>query len=427
MIIRGKALLFAVICICVAMTVPEIMGKALFLPVTGRLYTRTREYPEVVYVPNYTEGPYLAARSAVLIEATTGTVVYGKNEHMRMHPASTTKIMTALLAIELGDTESTVIVSGNAASIPGSSLWLKKGQEIKLGDLIRGTMLRSGNDGCVAIAEHIAGREGNFVRMMNLKARKLGAMNTRFANPHGLTDPNHYSTAFDLALMARYGLKYPLFADIVSTREAEVTLTQGEFKEKRKLANTNWLLWSFEGADGVKTGTTAAAGYCLVASATRRGVQFISVVLDSDARWSDSARLLSYGFDRFHVMTFAEKGRTLVKTQVKGGMAPEVSVMAEDDMRIVVPRDLAHLIEEKIVLDEPLIAPVVSGQTVGRLVIMFDKDELAGVDLVAEESVAKLTLPRLIMRKLEDTVRRPRLRRISENCGGEWLWGFMKA
>ncbi len=382
------------------------MGRALFLPATGRLYTRASQYPEVVYVPNYTEGPYVTARSAVLIEATTGTVVYGKNERMRMHPASTTKIMTALLAIELGDTESTVKVSGKAAGIGGSSLWLRKGQQMKLGDLIRGTMLRSGNDGCVAIAEHIAGSEKDFVRMMNLKARKLGAMSTRFANPHGLTEPNHYSTAFDLALMARYGLKYPLFADIVSTREAEVTLTQGESEEKRKLANTNWLLWSFEGADGVKTGTTAAAGYCLVASATRNGVQFISVVLDSDARWSDSARLLSYGFDRFHVMTFAESGRTLTKIRVEGGTEPEVGVMSQDDMRIIVPRALSHLIEERIVLDEPLIAPVVLGQTIGRLVIVFDKEELARIDLVAETSVAKLTLPRLIVRKLEDTVRR---------------------
>jgi D-alanyl-D-alanine carboxypeptidase (penicillin-binding protein 5/6) len=405
-VISGKKLLFIIVCICITTTVPAIMGRALFLPATSRSYTRTSQYPEVVYVPRHTEGPYVTARSAVLIEATTGTVVYGKNERMRMHPASTTKIMTALLGIELGDTESTVIVSRKAAGIGGSSLWLRKGQKIKLGDLIRGTMLRSGNDGCVAIAEHIAGSEKDFVRMMNLKARKLGAIDTRFVNPHGLTEPNHYSTAFDLALMARYGLKYPLFADIVSTREAEVTLTEGESEEKRKLTNTNWLLWSFEGADGVKTGTTAAAGYCLVASATRNGVQFISVVLDSDARWSDSASLLSYGFDKFHVMTFAEKGKAVTKIRVEGGMEPEVGVMSQDDMRIIVPRDLSHLIEERIVLDEPLIAPVVRGQTIGRLVIAFDKDELARVDLVAERSIAKLTLPRLIVRRLEDTVRR---------------------
>ena len=406
MIISGRTLIFVIACICIIPLALATSGRALFLPATARLYTRTGQYPEVVYVPHYTEGPNLTARSAVLIEATTGTVVYGKKEHMRMHPASTTKIMTALLAIELGDTESIVVVSGKAAGTPGSSLWLKKGQRIRLEDLIYGTMLRSGNDGSVAIAEHIAGSVSNFVRMMNLKARKLGAVNPRFTNPHGLTEPNHYSTAFDLALMARYGLKYPLFADIVSTREADVVLTKDESREKRRLANTNWLLWSFEGADGVKTGTTAAAGYCLVASATRCGVQFVSVVLDSNARWSDSARLLSYAFDRFQVMTFAKKGRPLTKIRIEGGMESEVTVVPLDDMRLIVPRDLAHLVEERIVLDEPLVAPVSSGQTIGRLVIVFDKDELAGVDLVAQTGVARATLPRLIIRKLKDTVRK---------------------
>jgi D-alanyl-D-alanine carboxypeptidase len=204
------------------------LGSAYILPATARLYTRTRGYPEVVYAPYYTEGPWVTAASAVLIESTTGTVLYGKNENVRMHPASTTKIMTAILAIELGDMDSEVVVSASAAGVPGSSLWLRKGQRLRLDDLVRGTMLRSGNDGCIAIAEHIAGSVPNFVRMMNIKAQKIGALRTRFANPHGLTEPNHYSTAFDLALMARYGLQYPLFADIVSTREAEIELAHGE-------------------------------------------------------------------------------------------------------------------------------------------------------------------------------------------------------
>ena len=178
MVISKRTLILFVACMFIIPVALAIPGRALLLPTVARLYTRTGQYPEVVYVPYYKEGPSVTARSAVLIEATTGTVVFGKNEHMRMHPASTTKIMTALLAIELGDTESTVIVSGKAASTPGSSLWLRKGQQIRLEDLIRGTMLRSGNDGCVAIAEHVAGSESNFVRMMNLKAQKLGANST---------------------------------------------------------------------------------------------------------------------------------------------------------------------------------------------------------------------------------------------------------
>ncbi|NLS44599.1 MAG: D-alanyl-D-alanine carboxypeptidase [Firmicutes bacterium] len=427
MIITRKKLIAIVVGICISVIIPIITSRHLSLSVTSRIYTRLNRYPEIIFIPNYTEGPHLAARSAVLIEALTGTVIYGKNEHMRMHPASTTKIMTALLAIELGDIESTVIVSEDAARVGGSSLWLRKGQKIKLGDLIRGVMLKSGNDGCVAIAQHIAGKEESFVRMMNLKAQKLGAVNTKFSNTHGLTEPDHYSTAFDLALMAGYGLKYPLFADIVSTREAEITITQGESDEKRKLANTNWLLWSFEGADGIKTGTTAAAGYCLVASATRNNVQFISVVLDSDARWSDSAALLNYGFEKFRVMTFAERGSTVTGIGVEKGMEPEIKVMASDNMRLVIPRDLSHLFEQRIILDEPVIAPVFPGQTIGRLVIIFDEAELASVDLIAETGVARLTLPRVIIRKFKDIMVGRRYRNASVNTGGELFWDSLKA
>ncbi|MDK2930249.1 MAG: hypothetical protein PWR07_380 [Bacillota bacterium] len=389
------------------------LGSAYILPATARLYTRTRGHPEVVYAPHYTEGPWVTAASAVLIESTTGTVLYGKNENVRMHPASTTKIMTAILAIELGDMDSEVVVSANAAGVPGSSLWLRKGQRLRLDDLIRGTMLRSGNDGCVAIAEHIAGSVPNFVRMMNIKAQKIGALRTRFANPHGLTEPNHYSTAFDLALMARYGLQYPLFADIVSTREAEIELAHGEGVERRRLANTNALLWSFEGADGVKTGTTAAAGYCLVASATRGGVQFISVVLDSAARWADSAKLLDYGFNHHRVMTFASRGQVVTRTRVEGGMDGEIDLAAADGLRIVVRKDLAHLIEERILIDGIPRAPIRRGETLGRLVVLFDKDEMASVDLVAAAGMSRRSLPRAFLENLKDIIRRAGRRSLS--------------
>lgn len=405
MFVPRRVLVYWVVGFAAVLAGAVSLGSAYILPATARLYTKTRGYPEVVYAPYYTEGPSVTAASAVLIESTTGTVLFGKNENVRMHPASTTKIMTAILAIELGDMDSEVVVSANAAGVPGSSLWLRKGQRLRLDDLVRGTMLRSGNDGCVAIAEHIAGSVPNFVRMMNIKAQKIGALRTRFANPHGLTEPNHYSTAFDLALMARYGLQYPLFADIVSTREAEIELAHGEALERRKLANTNALLWSFEGADGVKTGTTAAAGYCLVASATRGGVQFISVVLDSAARWADSAKLLDYGFNHHRVMTFASRGHVVTRTRVEGGMDGEIDLAAADDLRIVVRKDLAHLIEERILIDGIPRAPIRRGETLGRLVVLFDKDEMASVDLVAAAGMPRRSLPRAFLENLKDIIR----------------------
>ncbi|MGE5588151.1 MAG: D-alanyl-D-alanine carboxypeptidase family protein [Clostridia bacterium] len=401
-----KALFCWVVSFAALLTGAAALGSACILPATARVYTRTRGYPEIVYAPYYTEGPWVTAASAVLIESTTGTVLYGKNENVRMHPASTTKIMTAILAIELGDMDSEVVVSANAAGTPGSSLWLRKGQRLRLDDLVRGTMLRSGNDGCMAIAEHIAGSVPSFVRMMNVKAQKIGALRTRFANPHGLTAPNHYSTAFDLALMARYGLQYPLFADIVSTREAEIDVDHGEEMERRRLANTNALLWSFEGADGVKTGTTAAAGYCLVASATRGGVQFISVVLDSASRWADSAKLLDYGFNRHNVVTFASRGQVVTTTRVEGGLEREIHLAAAEDLRVVVRKDLAHLIEERIFIDGVPRAPIRRGETLGRLAVLFDKDEMASVDLVAAEGMPRGSIPRVFLQNLKDVIRR---------------------
>lgn len=413
MFVPRRVLVYWVVGFAAVLAGAVSLGSAYILPATARLYTKTRGYPEVVYAPYYTEGPSVTAASAVLIESTTGTVLFGKNENVRMHPASTTKIMTAILAIELGDMDSEVVVSANAAGVPGSSLWLRKGQRLRLDDLVRGTMLRSGNDGCVAIAEHIAGSVPNFVRMMNIKAQKIGALRTRFANPHGLTEPNHYSTAFDLALMARYGLQYPLFADIVSTREAEIELAHGEALERRKLANTNALLWSFEGADGVKTGTTAAAGYCLVASATRGGVQFISVVLDSAARWADSAKLLDYGFNHHRVMTFASRGHVVTRTRVEGGMDGEIDLAAADDLYIVVRKDLAHLIEERILIDGIPRAPIRRGETLGRLAVLFDKDEMASVDLVAAAGMPRRSLPRAFLENLKDIIRRAGRRSLS--------------
>ncbi len=382
-----------------------LIGSARVLPVATRPYAVIPGYPGITYAPYHQQGPRITARSAVLIESVTGVVLFGKNEHARMHPASTTKIMTAILAVELGDMDSEVVVSANAAGTPGSSLYLKKGQRLRLGDLLRATMLRSGNDGCVAIAEHIAGSETEFVRMMNAKARRLGAWNTRFANPHGLTEANHYTTAFDLALMARYGMTFPLFADIVAAPEGEMAVREDGEETWRQLANTNLLLWSFEGADGVKTGTTSAAGYCLVASATRGGVQFIAVVLDSDARWSDCAKLLEYAFDGFRVVDFARKWEHVTTARVRGGVEPEVDLAADRGLRVVVRKDLAHLVEERIILDGAPTAPIRQGDSLGRLVVLFDKDEMASVELVAMRGVARAGAVRAFARGLGRAVR----------------------
>ncbi|HHY47855.1 MAG TPA: D-alanyl-D-alanine carboxypeptidase [Firmicutes bacterium] len=387
---RRKLFLFLIL-LCLLAGVPAVMiGRGIGLPAASGRYRYTSGYPEVMYAPDYISGPWVTAASAILVERNTGTVLYAKNEHVRRPPASTTKIMTAILALERGDPDSTVVVSKKAASVGGSSLWLAPGERIKLHDLLKGVMLRSGNDGCVAIGEHIAGSEEAFVRMMNQKARQLGAWNTHFMNPHGLHHPDHYSSAFDLALMACYGLKYPEFAEIVRIKEAAIESEDPEGRIKRQLSNTNALLWSFEGADGVKTGTTSAAGYCLVASATREGCQYVSVVLNSAARWSDSARLLDYAFKEFQLVTFAKEGEPLTRIPVRGGVGRDVPVVPARDLQMVVRKRDMGAIRLKMALEEPVKAPVNRHERLGSLIVYFDGQSVAAVDLVAGETVGRV-------------------------------------
>lgn len=238
--------------------------------------------------------PQVGAEAAVLMAAGTGQVLFGQNQDAIMYPASTTKIMTLLTALERGEPDSIVTVSRRAAACDGSSLELRTGDRLTLRELESGMMLVSGNDAAEAIAEHVGGSIPDFVAMMNEKAERIGTINTHFSNPHGLPDPyNHYTTASDLARITAYALQNPDFARIVALPRYTVHfLNRPDFQ----VASTNKLLFTFLGADGVKTGFTNAAGDCLVASATRGGIQLIAVLLNDDNRWEDARKLLEYGF-----------------------------------------------------------------------------------------------------------------------------------
>jgi D-alanyl-D-alanine carboxypeptidase (penicillin-binding protein 5/6) len=238
--------------------------------------------------------PKVEAEAAVLMIAGTQRILYAINPDAIMYPASTTKIITALTALEKGKADSVVTISGSAAVCDGSSLELQPGDRLRLRDLLYGMMLVSGNDAAEAVAEHIAGSVPAFVALMNAKARQLGAASTHFSNPHGLPDPtNHYTTAKDLAVITSQALQNPEFRKIVATRDFSVPLLN---RPPLQISNTNKLLKSYPGANGVKTGYTEAAGDCLVAAATRGSVQLVVVLLNDDERWTDAANLLDYGF-----------------------------------------------------------------------------------------------------------------------------------
>ncbi|MCL6639318.1 MAG: D-alanyl-D-alanine carboxypeptidase [Firmicutes bacterium] len=317
------------------------------------------------------------------MDAATGQVLYGKNEHQERPPASTTKMMTALLAVEGGDLSRVVTVSEKAASVGEASIDLRAGEKISLEDLVYGAMLESGNDACVAIAESIAGTEANFVLFMNQKAKLLGARHTQYKNPNGLPLPGHYSTAYDLALIARHALNNPLFARVAGTREKVIGL-----EYKRLAVNTNGLLWGYPGADGVKTGTTNEAGRCLVASATRDGRRLISVVLHSDDRYGDCAKLLDYGFNCFETVRAVEKGAPLGEFPVAGGSEPVVRVLAADDVTVVIPKGASGVIEKTVRVDGDLAAPVAAGQRVGRVDVSVGGVTAGSAPLITAAGVA---------------------------------------
>lgn len=238
--------------------------------------------------------PQINAEAACLVEAASLRMLYGKEERKIMYPASTTKIVTLLVALEKGELDSVVTVSENAAQTEGSSMELTTGERYTLRDMLYGLMLLSGNDAAVAIVEHIGGTEQTFAAMMNDKARQLGATGSHFSNSHGLPDRvYHYTTAYDLGLIAARGFNQPGFEQFVSARQEQVETEAGLI---RTFENHNRILSIYPGANGVKTGYTDDAGLCVVASAKRNGIQLIAVILNSDTRWEDAAKLMDYGF-----------------------------------------------------------------------------------------------------------------------------------
>lgn len=332
--------------------------------------------------------PSLSCSAALLMEWHTGTLIYQHNAFRRMHPASITKMMTALLTLEQGCLEDTVRVSWEVASQPGSSMYLREGDVFTVEDLLYGLMLNSGNDAAWALAEYVGGTAEEFFDMMNQRAREIGAVNTRFANPHGLTDPNHYTTAFDLALIAKTCLKHPYFRHLVATKEKDVI--EAENGVVTRLANTNRLLWLYLGADGVKTGTTDAAGQCLVASATRDGMKLLAVVLDSADRWADAADLLEYGFDNFRLAQVASAGETLLSLPTTGAIEKTVPVICVRDLFACVPRYRSGLRVE-VELPKAVPAPTAAGTVVGRAIVYLGDQPLGYTPLATGEWVNKRT------------------------------------
>lgn len=330
--------------------------------------------------------PEIVGQAGLVMDVLTGKVLYEKNAHSPFEPASTTKIMTAILALEKGNLSDIVVTSEEPLRVDGSRIYLEEGEKLTLEQMLYGMILNSGNDAAVAIAEHIGGDIESFVKMMNAKAREIGAYHTTFVNPSGLPDEGHLTTAYDLALISRYALlNLPEFRKIVSTKTLEIPWQAEEWD--RQLINLNKLLWNYEGADGVKTGYTSTAGRTLVASATRDGWQLISVVLKSDANiWSDSMALLDYGFENFEIKNLVGKNSDVAEEDVKYG--DPVKLVTKDGLTSVVKKnDLP--ISKKLVINQDIKAPVSKGEVLGQLIFYQGEEQLGSVNLIAANDVKR--------------------------------------
>ena len=326
------------------------------------------------------------AKSSIVMDVNTKRILYSNNAAVKLPMASTTKIMTVLLAIENGDLNDTVTVSKNASRQEGSSVYLKEGEKIRLDDLLYCVMLRSGNDAAVAVAEHISGSVEDFARLMNNRAIAAGAKNTNFVNPHGLPDDNHYTTSYDLALITSEALKNKVFAEIVKTKKHTVTEL---LDEKKYLENKNKMLWQYPGGDGVKTGYTGKAGQCLVSSATKEDWQILSVVLNCNDIWKGSTELLNYGFGNYENKKIVDKNKVIINVDIIKGKEKQIQIIPEEDL--YAPLKKIQEGYEKIdyikKLPEEIKAPVKKDTKAGILEIYADKHLLGQVELIYNNDV----------------------------------------
>ena len=342
-------------------------------------------------VPVFGEPLTPDVKSAILMEASTGTVLYEQNPDEHLPIASVTKIMTMLLIMERIDSgalkfEDMVTVSENAMSYGGSTMFLEAGETLSVHDMMKGIAVASANDGCVAMAEHIAGSEAAFVEMMNKRAKELGMENTVFLNTNGLDQEGQYSSARDVAIMSRELIKHEKVFEY--TKIWTDSLRDGKFE----LANTNRLIRFYSGATGLKTGSTSQAGCCLSATAERDGMSLVAVVLgapDTKSRFASATTLLNHGFSGYSVKKQIEKGEPTGLVNVLKGIEKEIRTEAADNFSTLTPRANPRNIEKSIVFPDSVYAPINQGDKVGEIVFTENGKEVYRVDIVASESVKK--------------------------------------
>lgn len=345
------------------------------------------------------ELPKVRAKGAVLIEQESGRVLYEKNGYEPLAMASTTKIMTCILAIEKGNLLDVVTISKRASSAPPVKLHLKVGEKQRLGDLLYALMLQSDNDAAVAVAEHIAGSVEAFCEQMTEKAKEIGAEHTSFKTPNGLDAEGHYASAYDMTLIGAYALKNPEFVKIITTATIQIPTIPTEGSHTYGLQNKNRFFYSYEGANGIKTGFTNKAGHCFVGAAYKNDMQLIGAALGSGwgkagktQKYTDVINMMNYGFKYYKKYTLVEPQRNIAKVAIEKALIESLSL--DCDETIILPLtevEKANVYIKKIVPTQ-LVAPVHKRDIIGEVQVICEGVTLAKVPLLASEEVPKATL-----------------------------------
>lgn len=347
------------------------------------------------------------AKSAILVETSTGKIIYEKNKDEKRSPASMTKMMTLLLtmeALENGNVklDDKVHISKKAASMGGTQLFIEEGSDVELLTLLKGMGIGSANDAAVAVAEYIGGTEENFVNMMNKRAKELGCKNTSFKNPHGLDEDGHYTTAYDMSLIARELLKYPLILKITSTYEENINVSG----ENHWLVNTNKLVRFYAGIDGLKTGYTSKAMYCLAATMEKNNMRLLSIVMgenNKDNRSSDTIAMMEYGFSMYGSKNILNKNEFEETMVVKNATNREVKYYLDKDVNLIVnknDKNVKYTIDKKIY---DVKAPLKKNSIVGELKLKYD-NKIYKYNLIVKEDIKKASYMKVLSNILEDLI-----------------------
>lgn len=340
----------------------------------------------------------LSASSAILIDSVTGDAVFEKNADKRMPMASTTKIMTAICAIENINTNIPVTVDSRAVGVEGSSIYLAHGEVITIKELLYGMMLNSGNDAATALAIAVSGSVEEFCSLMNRTANRIGAVSTNFVNPSGLYDDNHYTTARDLALITAYAMKNPLFRAVVGTKE--MTVSNSTADGKRYLKNHNKLLWQYDGCTGVKTGYTKKCGRCLVSSAQRDGAELIAVTLNAPDDWRDHTALFDYGFSNVKNRIISSAGEYAMTVNVEDVSVP---LCFEESLEACVEPE--KLCIEYDIADASAL-PVNQGEKMGVAHLVYNSKIIDSSALVCQENITTVPEEKSFVRIFSENIKK---------------------